>query len=230
MARRILLFVLAALLLSSCGSSKFYSGVTQEDLSEGMVLLGPTSTIVYLDKNNNSTYDDSLSTVSENLIAKLTPELGVPVKDRIPLDDVQEEEAIAFMNFILSRNANIRGDIPISSDLDSLIEASGYRYGLLIVADGMVRDPKGLIKQAAVSLLVGIVVAIVSLGSVVMYSDIEAESSSAHLVVLDSYTDRIVFFNANGPYENNPLVESDLTRLLKQLYKPLLPSEEPPHP
>ena len=141
MARRILLFVLAALLLSSCGSSKFYSGVTQEDLSEGMVLLGPTSTIVYLDKNNNSTYDDSLSTVSENLIAKLTPELGVPVKDRIPLDDVQEEEAIAFMNFILSRNANIRGDIPISSDLDSLIETSGYRYGLLIVDDGMVRDP-----------------------------------------------------------------------------------------
>ena len=226
MGRRFLLFVLAALLLSSCGPSQyFYSGATYADLSEGMVLLGPTSTIIYLDQDNKSAYDDSLSTISEELIAKLTPELGVPTKDRIPLNDDQEEEAIAFMNFLKSRNANIRGDIPISSDLDSLIEASGYRYGLLVVADGMLRNRKGLAKQTAVNILIGVVVAIVTLGTVVPIVYAQPDSTSAYIAVLDSYSDRIVFFNAQGPWEQSPVGESDVTRILKQLYKPLLSSE-----
>ena len=226
MGRRFLIFALAALLLSSCGPSQyFYSGATYADLSEGMVLLGPTSTIIYLDQDNKSAYDDSLSTISEELIAKLTPELGVPAKDRIPLDDDQEEEAIAFMNFLKSRNANIRGDIPISSDLDSLIEASGYRYGLLVVADGMLRNRKGLAKQTAVNILIGVVVAIVTLGTVVPIVYAQPDSTSAYIAVLDSYSDRIVFFNAQGPWEQSPVGESDVTRILKQLYKPLLSSE-----
>lgn len=69
-----------------------------------MVVLGPSSVQYYIDKQNKEAYDDSLSTASESLIATVLEELNLPVSQRVQLDSVQKEEAVAFMRFITAKD------------------------------------------------------------------------------------------------------------------------------
>ena len=111
--------------------------------------------------------------------------------------------------------------LPIPAELDALLEDQGCRYGLLIYASGFSRSKKEVIQSVLKDLVIGTATAALggfAVGSEVLYaSDMDA-------AVLDSETDRIVFYSGSLPgKERHPLkekgVRSQLASLLKDFVK-----------
>ena len=222
--KKVHLFLLLSLVLtlSSCGAARYYAGFTPGAAKEGMVVLGPSSVQYYIDKQNKEAYDDSLSTASESLIATIVEELNLPVTQRVQLDSVQKEEAIAFMRFITAQDKELRGDYPIPDLFDELLESKGERYGLLIYADGMSRDPKGFAKEVVKGVLLGVATAVLTMGAMSVYGTSVSCVSHIYVAILDSETDRVVFYNSSVPQESHPLKHNPVRMQLEDIFKDFL--------
>ena len=222
--KKVHLFLLLSLVLtlSSCGAARYYAGFTPGAANEGMVVLGPSSVQYYIDKQNKEAYDDSLSTASESLIATILEELNLPVTQRVQLDSVQKEEAIAFMRFITAQDKELRGDYPIPDLFDELLESKGERYGLLIYADGMTRDTKGFAKEVAKGVLLGVATAVLTMGAMSVYGTSVSSVSHIYVAILDSETDRVVFYNSSVPQESHPLKHNPVRMQLEDIFKDFL--------
>ena len=222
--KKVHLFLLLSLVLtlSSCGAARYYAGFTPEAAKKGMVVLGPSSVQYYIDKQNKEAYDDSLSTASESLIATIVEELNLPVTQRVQLDSVQKEEAIAFMRFITAQDKELRGDYPIPDLFDELLESKGERYGLLIYADGMSRDTKGFAKEVAKGVLLGVATAVLTMGAMSVYGTPVSSVSHIYVAILDSETDRVVFYNSSVPQESHPLKHNSVRMQLEDIFKDFL--------
>ena len=222
--KKVHLFLLLSLVLtlSSCGAARYYAGFTPGAAKEGMVVLGPSSVQYYIDKQNKEAYDDSLSTASESLIATIVEELNLPVTQRVQLDSVQKEEAIAFMRFITAQDKELRGDYPIPDLFDELLESKGERYGLLIYADGMSRDTKGFAKEVAKGVLLGVATAVLTMGAMSVYGTSVSSVSHIYVAILDSETDRVVFYNSSVPQESHPLKHNPVRMQLEDIFKDFL--------
>ena len=222
--KKVHLFLLLSLVLtlSSCGAARYYAGFTPGAAKEGMVVLGPSSVQYYIDKQNKEAYDDSLSTASESLIATIVEELNLPVTQRVQLDSVQKEEAIAFMRFITAQDKELRGDYPIPDLFDELLESKGERYGLLIYADGMTRDTKGFAKEVAKGVLLGVATAVLTMGAMSVYGTSVSSVSHIYVAILDSETDRVVFYNSSVPQESHPLKHNPVRMQLEDIFKDFL--------
>ena len=217
--KRILIVLLAVAALSSCATSRFYSGFTPEASVNEMALLQPVSRQFYLDSRNNEFYSDSLSLVSENLMEALTPAIGVPVNCVLPLDSLQREEAAAFMAYVAAHDKRQAGEFKIPTALDELLEASGYRYGLLLYADGVSRDVGDYIGKAAFGIGLGILTTILTMGMVSFYTYPTPAVSLMYAAVLDSQTDRIVFYNLREYEDLNTTSEKSVRKQLSRLLK-----------
>ena len=215
--------ILVALAVSSCATARYYGGFMPEKVGQDMALVGPVSAIYYLDEKNRESFSDTLSTLSETLMANLIDEMGVPVSGRIELNNDEAEEAYAYLNYLADRDDQSLDRFPIPDILDKALEAEGYRYGLVLVARGMTRDAKGYAKDVTLSALLGVATAILSLGTIVMFTDTDAYSSQYYAAILDSETNTIVFYNMIGPKEKHPLhpgpVRKELSKLLKDFLR-----------
>ena len=214
--------ILVALAVSSCATARYYGGFMPEKVGQDMALVGPVSAIYYLDEKNHESFNDTLSTFSETLITNLIDEMGVPVSGRIELNDDEKEEAFAFLRYLSDQDDRRLDLFPIPGVLDEALEAQGYRYGLLLVARGMTRDAKGYAKDALKGALLGVATAILSMGTFVMYSTADPYSSEFYAVVLDSETNKTVFYNLTGPQEKHPLRPDPVRKQLNKLLKDFL--------
>lgn len=183
---------------------------------------GPVLSSTILINRIKKLYDDSLSTASESLIATVLEELNLPVSQRVQLDSVQKEEAVAFMRFITAKDKKLRGDYPIPGLFDELLESKGQRYGLLIYADGMSRDTKGYAKEVAKDVLLGVATAVLTMGTMSVYGTSVFCVSHIYVAILDSDTDRVVFYNSSVPRESHPLKPNPVRKQLEDVFKDFL--------
>ena len=214
--------LLAVLAVSSCATAKYYGGFTPEAARQDMVLLGPVSDIYYLDQNNNESFSDTLSGISETLIAGLVKELGVPVSDRVELSADEAEEAVVFMRYLANPEVKHPDAFPIPKALRAAIEAQGCRYGLILYAKGMTRDVKGYRKDAVKGALITVATAVLTLGTAVVVATADRYSSQITAAVLDAETDRVVFINKIEPEQNDPLHADPVRKQLRKLLKDYL--------
>ena len=223
MKKTLFLLVLVVLAVSSCATARYYGGFTPETARQDMALMGPVSSIYYLDENYNESFNDTLSIISETLITRLVDEMGVPVSGRIELNDDEKEEAFAFLRYLYERDWETLDTFPIPDLLDKALEAQGYRYGLVLVARGMTRDAKEYAKEVALNVLVDVALTVLIPGTAVVPIPSDSCYSQISAAVLDSETNRIVFYNATVPKEKNPLrpgpVQKQLNKLLKDFLR-----------
>ena len=223
MKKTLFLLVLVVLAVSSCATARYYGGFTPENARQDMALMGPVSSIYYLDENYNESFNDTLSIISETLITRLVDEMGVPVSGRIELNDDEKEEAFAFLRYLYERAWETLDTFPIPDLLDKALEAQGYRYGLVLVARGMTRDAKEYAKEVALNVLVDVALTVLIPGTAVVPIPSDSCYSQISAAVLDSETNRIVFYNATVPKEKNPLrpgpVQKQLNKLLKDFLR-----------
>ncbi len=206
-------------IFSSCSATHFYTGFTSEDM-EGMVLLGPCSEQYFISEQEILTYNDTLSIASESLIASLVENIGLPVKRRVQLDSDQTMEAFSFMNLIKNQNGKKRGNQSIPLLLDELLETERQRFGLLICANGYSRDTTGYAKRQEETYWSGRVYAI-STGTMTMYYGLPTYFASIiYAVILDSKTNRIVYYNFSRPEEEiYPLDPKSVRMQLMDIFK-----------
>ena len=180
---------------------------------------GPISHQYYTDSHRNEFYSDSLSVLSENLICEIVPQVGVRVNCLLPLDSLQREEAEAYICYVAAHDVSKANDFPIPDVLDKLLEESGYRYGLLLFSEGMSHDAGEYLGRAAFGLGLGIVTALLTGGRFSVYSYPVPSISVMYAAVLDSRTDRVVYFNLKEFEAINPVthdsVEKQISRTLK---------------
>jgi hypothetical protein len=221
MKTKTLIITLAVAALSSCSSARYASWFSPSMAEEeGIVLLGPVSEIYYLDNNNRESFSDSLSFLSEGLTEQLAYGLPLNIQGCAPLSAEGREEAAALLHAVDSWNDVFFHITPIPSALDSLIEASGARFGLLVYTEGMKRDMRGYAKEVVKGAFLGIVTAIISLGTVTYYSVPIASTAHIRVALLDGQEDRVVFYNRDTHEdENDPLDDRQMDRQLRRLLR-----------
>ena len=226
MLKRIILAGICALSLASCGTARFFSGFSPEVAGEGVAMLAPVSAIFYLDDRNAEYFSDSLSFQSEGLIEQLAYGLPLNIRESIPLNEDQREEAVRFLRNVEQLSWDKMQTVPVPAALDSLVEASGERYALFIFTEGMMRDMKGYAKEAALSAVLSIasVAAAVFLGGGAAVTSMpKVAANHIHAIVLDSQIDRIVYFNRDFRDEDiHPLNAEEVDRQLRRVFKPFL--------
>ena len=127
--------------------------------------------------------------------------------------------ALAFMAYVAAHDRRQAGEFKIPTALDELLESSGYRYGLLLFADGVSRDVGDYIGKTALGVGLAIVTAVLTMGMVSVYTYPTPAVSLMYAAVLDSQTDRIVFYNLREYEDLNTTSEKSVRRQLSRLLK-----------
>ncbi|MBP5505002.1 MAG: hypothetical protein J6X89_02735 [Bacteroidales bacterium] len=220
--RRILIVLLAAVALTSCATARYYSEFSPAAAANEMVLLEPVATHFYMDENDREQYSDSLTVVAESRMVDAANQLGLPVNCMMELDDAQRNEAIAFMQYLISRDNAAKGEVPIPGILDDMLESSGYRYGLILFEDGMNRDKGSYIRDAVIGLTVGIFLAVVTMGLFTTYLYPMSAISTTHAAILDSVTDKVVYYNYEQIEALDPLKPAYVTKQVREVMEDFL--------
>lgn len=217
-----ILLAFTVLVLASCGTAKYYGGFTAEQGKNDMVMLGPVSEQYFLDDNKKMVYVDSLSIASENLIFEQIDMSGVPFTSMIPLDDLQREHLVKFVDFLQTQDAKKRGSTRVPEDLLQLVRTSGNRYGLLVFSVGMTRDNKGIVADVVKGTLLGVATAVLTLGMFTMYTVPEMPYSNIYVAIVDSETGTVAYYNQNLGEECDPHDPAVIHKQVNKLFKDYL--------
>lgn len=229
MNTRHFILIAAVVSLTSCSTALFSSGFSTEvAATEGLAMLDPVSAIFYLDEKNKESFSDSLSQASEALMEQLAYGLPLDFHARIPLNEDQREEAVAFLRYAEDGPRNRIQELPIPGVLDSLIEANGERYALFLFTEGMMRDRRGYAKEVAGEIagavVAGVLSAVLGGGAVYAAGGAAIAATHIHAAVLDAQFNRVVFFNRDFRQDENirPLDAEAVNRQLRRLFRPFL--------
>lgn len=136
--KSLFLATLAILFSSSCSVSRYASDDAVLHSVNELALISPYADISFLDRNDQSVPDDSLSGICEGLLTRAMFDSGLPISDLIELEDGLfydscREEIAGFRDFTPAG----KGVIPIPPSLDFLLQSQGKRYGVIGLCNGV---------------------------------------------------------------------------------------------
>lgn len=206
-----------ALCLGSCASTQFIAAETNSREVRDVVLLSPSAFVSYIEKGNKSFPSDSLSAVTDSLLRLVVPHSRIlPVDSTLlELDPVTRSATADALARLVQQAAKQRnkGSLPAPPLLDSLIEASGHRYGMALVGTGFGRRKGNYAGQSAKAVGVGIL----TLG---LYAPIPIKSNlTLFTAIVDAETDQVVYVNRTLPVEKDPTDEGVVRVELEKLYE-----------
>ena len=225
------LFLIAAILLSASCSTYHY--VSEDAASvDDITLILPYSRVFYIDKDGES-YDEEQSTRQQKILTGLLYGMGLPIKDTLNVvglpnqKDLDEE-----ISFLPAINPKEVGNLNSDGPVDKLLEKNGARYGLIIFSEGFVKDKALYRSEVAKTLIVGIVGGLVgsAIGGALGGSGIGlsyvatpgwAYGSSLYAMLIDTQTDKVLYYNRVNPEERNPMKSETLASQLEKLLKKL---------
>ena len=213
--------------LVSCASFRYVA--REIPAIDGITLIYPYSNILYIAKDECS-YDEQRSTEQQNILTNLLMSSGIPIKDIISVEGRENQKELdADISFLPNINPKEVEYLNTDGPLDKLLEQNGSRFGLVIYAEGFVKDKAlyksevaGAIIGSAVGGLIGGVVA-GALGSGVAVGYIGSPGmqygSGMSAMLIDTYTDKVLFYNRVKPVERDPMDRDVLTSQLEKLLK-----------
>ena len=225
------LFLIAAILLSASCSTYHY--VSEDAASvDDITLILPYSRVFYIDKDGES-YDEEQSTRQQKILTGLLYGMGLPIKDTLNVvglpnqKDLDEE-----ISFLPAINPKEVGNLNSDGPVDKLLEKNGSRYGLILFSEGFVKDKALYKSEVAKTLIVGIVGGLVgaAIGGALGGSGIGlsyvatpgwAYGSSLYAMLIDTQTDKVLYYNRVNPEERNPMKSETLASQLEKLLKKL---------
>lgn len=227
-----------ALMLTSCVSNRYCANSFSSQTPEKVPLLLPYVD-VYAVSEGQEVYSDSLSVVaSEVLTGILDDNLSqFPISEFIRINDDEfdhligrEGAALAYAPKVRTSNgvktrANSIRDYPLPESIRQLMDENNLPYLMLLYENGFKRVKGDVVKEtaknAAVSLGVAAVVALVTLGSVIAVPTVDVPNPYATtftLMVADRASNSIVYYNTVEDIED-PLSRSEIYTLLHRLFK-----------
>lgn len=209
--------ILSCLFLSSCTATTLLTSNVKPTEVSDLKLLEPYSYISMIKKGNTSQLDDSISSLSKQLVVRtLWNYKGqLPLTGEINLSNTAirkslEKECESLM-LTADRTKNI-SSLKISPTLDKILEANQTRFGLLIISTGFTRSKGNYGKEIAKGAALGIL----TLG---MYYQTPVKAhSTIYAMIVDSKEDNIAFFRKSFLQDQEPLDESILSKQVKKIF------------
>lgn len=223
--------LIATVLLSASCSTYHYVSEDAADVDK-ITLILPYSRVFYIDKDGES-YDEKQSVEQQKILTGLLYGMGLPIKDTLNVvglpnqKDLDEE-----ISFLPAINPKEVGNLNSDGPVDKLLEKNGARYGLIIFSEGFVKDKALYKSEVAKTLIVGIVGGLVgaAVGGAIGGSGIGmsyvatpgwAYGSSLYAMLIDTQTDKVLYYNRVNPEEKNPMKSEALASQLEKLLKKL---------
>lgn len=204
--------------MTSCGTAgKLNDPAFIGQLKHNIVLFDPVSRIEVIGKDNLNTRSETASADAQNLLKDMvcTYDTGLEIDAIHVSEDLKEayeiqDDIVALGDWYINTEGYDLSYIDIPRTLDSIIEASGRRYGLVLYSEGFSRTGGNYALEIAKTVGLGLLTGYVS----VPYKN----SSVIYLLILDSKTDRIAYYRHTGG-EYNPLSTKHIKKQFKRLFK-----------
>ena len=225
-------FVLIAVVLLSASCSTYHYVSEDAASVDDITLILPYSRVFYIDKDGES-YDEKQSVEQQKILTGLLYGMGLPIKDTLNVvglpnqKDLDEE-----ISFLPAINPKEVGNLNSDGPVDKLLEKNGARYGLILFSEGFVKDKALYKSEVAKTLIVGVVGGLVgaAIGGALGGSGIGmsyvatpgwAYGSSLYAMLIDTQTDKVLYYNRVNPEERNPMKSETLASQLEKLLKKL---------
>lgn len=204
--------------MTSCGTAgKLNDPAFIGQLKHNIVLFDPVSRIEVIGKDNLNARSETASADAQNLLKEMvcTYDTGLEIDAIHVSEELQEayeiqDDIVALGDWYINTDGCDLSYIEIPRTLDSIIEASGRRYGLVLYSEGFSRTGGNYALEIAKTVGLGLLTGYVS----VPYKN----SSAIYLMILDSKTDRIAYHRHTGG-EYNPLSTKHIEKQFKRLFK-----------
>jgi hypothetical protein len=211
------ILILSCFFLSSCTSTKLLTSNVKPTEVTDLKLLEPFSYISMIKKGNKSQLDDSISSISKQLIVKTLDNYKgqLPLTGEIKLSDTDINKSLEkeyeFLMLTADRTKSITS-LKITPTLDKILEANQTRFGLLIVSTGFTRSKGNYGKEIAKGAALGIL----TLG---MYYQTPIKAySTIYAMIVDSKEDNVAFFRKSFIQDQEPLDEAVLKKQVKKIF------------
>lgn len=226
--KKIIFFSIAVLALMSCSTTRYVS----KEVSgiDKITLIMPYSRVFFIDKEGES-YDEARSSEQQRVLTKLLMQSGLPINDSLNVVGLaNQKELDEEISFLPAINPKEVGDLNSDGPIDKLLEKNGSRYGLIIFSEGFVKDKALYKSEVAKAVLVSVVGGLVggAIGGAIGGTGISMSyvatpgwqfGSSLYAMLIDTATDKVLFYNRVGPDERNPMKEEALASQLEKLFK-----------
>lgn len=196
-------FMACILLWASCAVSRSRtSGVKPKEVRD-LQKFEPYSYILLMEKGSEGALSDSISRRSRAIISHMLDTFRrLPITGSIAVTDTSlrkrvEEEAVALITAAGRERRVAR--VKLTPLLDSLLEQSGKRFGLITMTTGFTRTRKNYKRET----LKGAAMGMATLG---MYMEVPYKAgSSTYAVVVDAQENNVAFFKRSSLKDREPL-------------------------
>jgi|GEM_PF-1365476 len=237
--KRSYLFVVAlfALMLTSCVSNRYCADSFSSQPPAKVPLLLPYVDVFAVSKGQE-VYSDSLSTAASEVLTGILDEnlSQFPISEFIRIDDDEFDRVVGREGAELAyapkvrtskgvkTRANSIRDYPLPESIRQLMDENDFPYLMLLYENGFRRVKGDVVKETAkntaVSVGVAALVALATLGSVVVVPSVDVPNPYATtftLMVADRASNSIAYYNTVEDVED-PLSRSDIYSLLHRLF------------
>ena len=217
------LAILAALVFTSCATSKFYS----QDAAtvRPLALVQPCSYLTDAVGDFATVYYGPVSMVNNAILMETIPTLGLPIEKVVPFEfncADKSDATVRWMRHLADVGASGAKNMTVPADILDAVKGSGCRYGMVLSDIGYVKNARQYNLEKALETGIKIADAIVN-NHLDLSNDTEAYLNGLFSVIFDAETGKVVWFGtAPRSYKFNPLDESDMRKQLSKLYKAFL--------
>ena len=218
-----LLAILAALVFTSCATSKFYS--QNASTVRTLALVQPCSYLTDAIGDFPTDYYGPVSMVNNAILMETIPTLGLPIEKVIPFEfncADKSDAIVRWMRHLADVGASGAKNMTVPFDLLDAVKGSGCRYGMLLSDIGYVKNARQYNIEKSIEM--GIKIADVLINNhLELSNDTEAFLNGLFSVIFDAQTGEVVWFGAAPrSYKFNPMDGKDMEKQLTKLYKAFL--------
>lgn len=217
------LAIVAALVFTSCATSKFYS----QDASSvrPLALVQPCSYLTDAVGDFPTDYYEPVAKVNNAILMETIPTLGLPIEKVVPFEFKcadKSDATVRWMRHLAEVGAGGAKNLTVPADILEAVKDSGCRYGMVLADIGYVKNARQYNIEKAIETAIKIADALIN-NHIEISDDTEAYLNGLFSVIFDAQTGKVVWFGtAPRSYKFNPLDGADMKKQLTKLYKAFL--------
>ena len=221
--KKVNLFLLITVLFVSCNTTRFLtSNVKPHEIIE-MLKIQPFSYISLVEQGSQGVFNDSISNEAQIVLNETLESFRGRIRlapiDMILTDSAELswlEKEIEYLIISAERNRNVK-NIAIPPFIESLLTASGQRFGLIIVQHGFTRTRGNYAGQIAKQIGIGILTGLLT--GVAHVQTPMKSGSTLYAIIVDNQNKNIAFYNKSFIQNREPTDEATITRHLNEVFR-----------
>lgn len=219
--KRILVSILGILFLavmfSSCGTTYSAAGTNVSKIDE-LAFIQPKSLMYYFDSPKSGHLDSSLVVASEQLVTDIITSSRYPFTDPVPADYNGKDASIGkWINSFSDLQSSDIKRLKVPKALTELIKSTGHRYGIVVHAYGFIESDDAYDQEKLVELVGNVVRTLFDEPK--RYTAGDQVGNALYTAVIDTQTDRVIYFNSVLSNADHPLSRRDVGNQMKSLLK-----------